>query len=333
MTALRRQIGIILSVAILSTQIMYCPRVQAVEPPTADPDADVMPLAGVQPVVPASSPVAIAQATAPAQLGLTPGAREAARLLGIERQVDRLIEIRRARGPQSPDSLTDEELALKVDVFDRILGASLEIRMVTGRIDRELGWAYAGLGMMQGKKQRLINNIVTANFMQIGILGVLSGPAFLHGKPTLGTELLLIASCLGLTFSTAAFLVNRTQGRKPVDGGTTVLADVFHLQKPTPDKHRADIVAAYMNAVPAGSVGNQTRIQELIENWKKGRYLRAQNSEVQLQKLSAIQPADKKLYENIRILNNRVRMLFDTQHMIQTLDADLLELLRATNLG
>lgn len=278
-------------------------------------------------------PRAIAQATSSSAQGLSAGARDVARMLGILPQVERLLEMKRARGGQRTGSLTDEELDLKVDVFDKVLGASLEVRMVGGRIDRELAWAYAGLGMLTGKKQSLINNMVTFNFTQIGVLGVLSGPAFLHQKPTLGTELLLIASCIGLTVSTATFLVNKWQGSKPVDGGNTVLTDVFHLQAPTPNEHEAHVVAAYMNAVPSNSTDGQTRIQSLIAGWKKGKYLRQNPTEAQLQKLSAIEPPGKKYHENIKILNNRIRMLFDTQYTIESLDADLLEILRATDLG
>lgn len=304
-------------------------------PDAADAAASVP--SGMSAIAEAKRKYSLAQApgtaaVAPSGQGLTVGAREAAKLLGILPQVERLMEIKRMRGGQRTGELTDEELALKVDVFDKVLGASLEINMVGGRIDRELAWAYGGLGMLTGKKQRLINDIVTANFMQIGILGVISGPLFLHEQPKQGTELLLIDSAVGLTLSTVALLVNKTQGRKVVDGGATVLADVFHLQQP-PANHRADVVVAYMNSVPPGSASSETRIQGLMSTWKKGHYLPASASEQQLQKLAAVQPPDKKLHENIRILQSRIRMLFDTKYTIEMLHADLLDLLRVTDLG
>lgn len=343
-----RLLGVGLSLAILSGQMLIAGPAYGADSDGADPlapdelavgastapDAQV---SGMSAIAEAKRKYSLAQAPGMSAVALsgqslTPGAREAAKLLGILPQVERLMEIKRMRGGQRSEQLTDEELGLKVDVFDKVLGASLEINMVGGRIDRELAWAYGGLGMLTGKKQRLINDIVTANFMQIGILGVISGPLFLHEQPKAGTELLLIDSAVGLTLSTVALLVNKTQGRKLVDGGATVLADVFHLEQPPPN-HRADVVVAYMNAVPPGSVGTQTRIQTLQETWKKGHYLRASASEEQLQKLAGVQPADKKLHENIRILQSRIRMLFDTKYTIEMLHADLLDLLRVTDLG
>ncbi len=152
--------------------------------------------------------ISLAEAVAPPvlrveQSALTPGAREAGKLLGILPKVERLMQLNRNRAEGAP--YTDEELALKVDVLDKVLGGSLEVRMVSGRIDRELAWSFSSQGMLQARRQKILNYLFTANFMQGGTLGVLSGPAFLHGDPRRGTELLLIASSIGLGLSTVSF--------------------------------------------------------------------------------------------------------------------------------
>lgn len=259
---------------------------------------------------------------------LTPKAREAANLLGILPKVERLMQIKAAKQNSGDASLSDEELGLKVDVLDRVMGASLEVRMVAGRIDRELAWAYSGQGMLQAKRQNRLNMIFTANFMQIGILGTLSGPAFLNHKPIIGTELLLLASSIGLLFSTLSLVESRS-GTKKVDGGTTILADVFHIDANDKPDHRIEIVTNYLNSVPPGAADGKTRIEALVNNWKKGKYLRNMRLD-NLQKLAAVNPEGKHFKENIGLLNSRIRMLFDTQYTIELLHEELVELLRAT---
>ncbi len=260
---------------------------------------------------------------------LSAGAREAAQLLGILPQAERLIRLQQSAGAREVGALTDEELALKVEVLDKIMGASLEVRVVADRIDRELAWAYVGQSMLEGKRQRNLNLNFTANFIQGGVLGVLAGPAFLDGKNKTGTELLLLGSAIGLGLSSLAILQARS-GTKRVDGGTTFLADVYQLQDPGPKMHQTDIVLKFLNAAPAGSAGGKTRRQALIDSWEKGHYLR-RTSETHLNKLAALVPEGKKYREDIGLLANRIRMLHDTQWSIEQLDGELLELLRATD--
>jgi hypothetical protein len=264
-------------------------------------------------------------ATSATARSLSPGAREAAQLLGILPKVERLIAIKQAN---PGGTLSDEEMALKVDVIDKVLGASLEVRMIAGRVDRELAWAYAGHDMLQAKRQKRLNFLTNLNFMQGGTLGVCSGPMFLHGYPITGTTLLLLASSIGLGLSTISFQQARS-GSKKVDGGTTVLADVFHLDLPITRAHQTDVVTNYMNAIPPISKDGKTRNQVLVDGWKKGKYL-GNDKEKTLQKLSAYVPEGKTYKENIRLLRNRIRMLFDTQYTIEMLHEELLDLLRVT---
>lgn len=259
---------------------------------------------------------------------LTPGAREAAELLGILPKVERLIELKHTSAGN--DTMSDEMLALKVDVLDKVMAGTLEVRMVSGRIDRELAWAFSGQGMLQGRRQRILNSLFTANFMQGGVLGVLSGPAFLHNEPKTGTILLLLASSIGLSLSSMSLLASRS-GTKKIDGGTTVLADVYHLSQPEQD-HNPVVVLKFLNSVPPQSLNKKTRIENLMNGWQKSHYLRS-TSESNLQKMAALESAVGKQRENIRLIGDRIRMLFDTQYTVQELDTELLDLLRVADIN
>jgi len=300
-SGLRTVTGVVLSAAILSSQMFISASAQ------------------MERINPSISP------NIPSTDALSPGGREAAQLLGILPKVERLIALKQANPGQT---LSDEELALKVDVIDKVLGASLEVRMVAGRVDRELAWAWAGHDMLVAKRQKRLNFLTNLNFMQGGTLGVCSGPMFLHGYPITGTTLLLLASSIGLGLSTISFQQARS-GSKKVDGGTTVLADVFQLDLPITPSHQTDIVTNYMKAVPPSSKDSKTRNQVLMDGWKKGHYL-GKDDEKTLQKLSAYVPDGKHYSENIRLLQNRIRMLYDTQYTIEMLHSELLDLLRVT---
>jgi hypothetical protein len=259
---------------------------------------------------------------------LTPGAREAAELLGILPKVERLIELKRSNG--GSDTMSDEMLALKVDVLDKVMAGTLEVRMVSGRIDREVAWAFSGQGMLEARRQRILNSLFTANFMQGGVLGVLSGPAFLHNEPKTGTILLLLASSIGLGLSSMSLLASRS-GTKKIDGGTTVLADVYHLNQPEQD-HNPLVVMKFLNSVPPQSLSKKTRIENLMDGWQRAHYLRS-TSESNLQKMAALESAVGKQRENIRLISDRIRMLFDTQYTVQELDVELLDLLRVADIN
>lgn len=275
-------------------------------------------------------PVGMGFAGTSTDQGLTPAAKEAAILLNILPKVERLIQIKQSRQGNDAGLLNDEELALKVSVLDKVMGAALQVRMVSGKIDREIAWSFAGQGSLQAKRQRILNFLFTANFMQGGILGILSGPAFLDGQNKTGTELLLVASSVGLGLSTLALIESRS-GHKTIDGETNILANVFHLSRTNPE-YDSNMVLKFLDSVPPEAKDKKTRIESLEEGWRKGHYLRTTN-EMHLEKLAEVQPKEGKYKEDIRLLSDRVRLLFDTQWTVQQLDAELLELLRVTDLN
>ncbi len=152
----------------------------------------------------------------------------------------------------------------------------------------------------------------------------------MHGEPLVGTDLLLLASSIGLALSSVTVLESRS-GTKKIDGETTVLADVFHMPQPEP-MHGTNIILKFLNSVPPQSTDHNTRIASLIDSWKSGHYLRT-TKERHLEKLAVLQPQSERYRENIHLLSDRIRMLFDTQNAVQQLDIELLDLLRVAEVN
>ena len=261
-----------------------------------------------------------------ATYGLTPGALEAANLLGITDHVRKAIALREAAGNRDFGVMSEEEMALKVALMDKIMGEVLEVRVAADRIDRELSWDWTAKGGLEAKRQKTLNYLFTANFMQGGILGVCAGGQFLHENPKAGAELLLLASSIGLGLSAMSVAAARS-GTKPIDGETTMLADLFGI-KYEGELHHPDVILKFLNSVPPGSASNLTRKDKLIKGWKQGHYLKS-TDEKNLIKMAAVQPQGEQLKENIGLLANRIRLLYDTQSSLEELDGELLDLLRA----
>lgn len=270
--------------------------------------------------------IALASGASVSNRTLTPGAREAATLLGILPQVEKYMAMQQANPNREFGQYTDQELGMKVDLLDRIMGECLEVRVVADRIDRELAWSWSGKGMLEAKKQKILNYLFTLNFMQGGTLGVLSGPFFLHNEPKVGSQLLLLASSIGLGLSLISFYEAR-HGSKHIDGGTTVLADIYRLQQP-PQLHHPEVVLKFLDSVPPGVTNGKTRREELIDSWKRNHYLKSMD-ETSLIKLAAVEGKTENLKESIGLMGCRIRMLFDCQWAIEQLDSELLDLLRA----
>ncbi|HEY9773374.1 MAG TPA: hypothetical protein V6C81_06145 [Planktothrix sp.] len=258
---------------------------------------------------------------------LTPAGKEAATLIGVLPEVKKLMQYKQRRTAADAAEMTDDELAAKVRVLDRVMGASLEVRMVSDRIDRDLSWSFSGKDIIDSRRQRNLNLLFATNFAQSGILGVLSGPVILAGHADQSTELLLIASSIGLLLSSLSF-IEAGRGSKPIDGDTNALADFFNI--PDNEGSCPTSVKKFMNSAPPGSKTSATRWQILVEHWKHGSYLRSMD-EQNLRKLSSAVPAGTKMRENSALVAARMRMLFDTQSTIEQLDTGLLDVMRATS--
>lgn len=257
---------------------------------------------------------------------LSPEGKEAAELLGITAEVAELLRMKE-QGNYGTDVLSDHELAVRVRVMDKVMGASLEVRMVSDRIDRELSWAYIGKGMIDSRRQRNVNYLVAGNFMQGGILGTLSGPLVLDEQPKASTEVLLVASTVGMGLSLLSVLASHI-GWKKIDGETTVLADLFNLPQKQVQTTHPSIVYKFLNSPAPESGTSATRLDKLKEAWKKGNYLKTTN-EHWLARLAAVKGT--KGFETSGLLACRIRMLYDTQGAVQQLDHGLLDIMRVVS--
>ena len=115
---------------------------------------------------------------------LTPGAKEAADLIGVTPLVDRVLVLKK-QGLTS--STARQMIILKLMLYKRLWAASLDVRKAADRIDKELAHAYDIRDILEGRRGRMINLTNTSNFIQGGTLGSIRTGILMNGRVALET--------------------------------------------------------------------------------------------------------------------------------------------------
>ncbi len=259
--------------------------------------------------------------TASSQIG-APGI-EAAKLLQVEQCAADIIDKNR-KGARNGEDL--QTLALDLYMLEKILGAALEVRQLSDRIDQEKHYQFDILLPQLVRVRDRVNLLTnTATFTEIGVLKNIAGGAFYHHKGQAGTELIMTMDAIAVLLSTANLAYLKLYRHKQ-DSQVNVLANVFKFDTPS-QYHFTSLISAYLGGVPPGSVNGMTREQQLLAHWKQAGLL--PNKERNEEALASLSSMHDKRVENIELVNKRVRMLFDVRGTVETLDAGLLQLLNA----
>ncbi len=258
---------------------------------------------------------------------VSPAAYEAAKLLKVRREVARLIQLRRQYGNHVA---TIEQLRLEIFILERILGGALEVRSVLGRIDREKSYEYdVVLSQLTAARDRAVLLANTANFTEIGALKSIAAGKFWAEEKVHAIEILMVMSSISMLLGALAVQLDRG-GKRKLDSYTNVLANIFDLNQPDEYKF-SPLISEYLNAVPPNSKHNLTRKQRIIAHWKEHKVLSIEDKPKEFKKFASLEELRNKRTDSIKLVNRRLRMLFDTRALIESLDANLLELLNAVS--
>lgn len=248
---------------------------------------------------------------------------EAAKLLQVEQCVVDLIHLKVAGASNGADL---QALSLDLYVLEKILGAAFEVRQLVDRIDREKHYQFDVL-LPQLVRVRDRANLLsnTANFTEIGVLKNIAGRDFSLKHTPAGAQKILIMDALSVAIANANFVFLKIYRRKQVSE-VNALANIFDFDVPSECRF-SPLVSSYLNSVPPGSTKSITRKQQLLERWKQ--VGRLSNKKGSAEALASLPSMHNKRVETIDLVNKRVEMLFDVSGAVETLDADLLQLLSA----
>lgn len=255
-------------------------------------------------------------------------AKEAAQLLGLEKDVARLLDL---KNQGDFETYNAEAVKLQLSLSRKLMSTGLELRKVSAHFDREITFEQQALDKLIRERDLAVAITTNANFLQLSILSIIiDGPLEQTKNPhrILNGNRLNIVS--GLTVGGLALLAlieeRGWHRRTPVQAN--LLGQTLGLEAPE-EKRLPSTLWTYLNS-PSNLDNSLTRRAKLMEYWKSSKVLPVNiNRPSTAQQLAACGPRHHQRGETIRLITARITMLFDLRAMIERFNNGLVELLQA----
>jgi hypothetical protein len=242
------------------------------------------------------------------------GADEAADILGVRKNVDRIVALQAAGGAPSEELLWNKAIVLK-----QLLLGYLEVRQTSDLLDESIDETYDAIDKQVRTVNRRVNLANTVNFTTFGVLFNIAAADRLKGEFTDSNELTFISASLTAGLGAAAVGLSYT-GASIDRCSPNALSNILGLDKvsvPLPE-----LVNKYIDASPSGST--QSRKTAMLELWKTK--FGVKDSKESQMILAAESP--KRHRASLKLLNQRLALLFSLNALAEQFDSELLTLLR-----
>lgn len=274
-----------------------------------------------------STAAAFAQGATPqdsqtANATLSPAANDIAKDLGLLPLIEKLQALKRQAATDNNSEI--ERLKTFHTLNTKVLIATLQVRDVTARIERELAMINRLRGLLQDRRDRAIKLNSIENIVASGGMSEIAtaGQFATNENPANVMQLVANAATIGLG---SWALHQQTGARQKITIKPNMLAQFFNL--PT-DKDSAypDVVWSYLNKPPAGEP--KPRQQWLIDRWRRFKVIPSSNSAPDYRKrIGILTNTSRSGTANIDIFDDQSDMLFDVRAEVFQMDRDLLEVL------
>lgn len=265
-----------------------------------------------------TEPSWLAQLTAPTQGTTT------ADLIGVGPLAETVIQLERTANTDN-SNLVDKSLALTRTVMT----ASLESRATTSNIDLEIIKQSQYLESLNRTRNMTVSLINTLNFFQIDILGmIIDGPLGLSKKESYlraDDTITIVSGITAFSLGCLAFAARRG-GFRMKKAEPNVLAAAFGLNSKANEQYEP-LALRFLNTQAPESQTSLSRRQELIEYWKQSNLLSIDVSKTKAQQKLAVIGPHHRWDENMKLIRNRLTMLFDLKSTVTTLDVNLADIL------
>lgn len=277
------------------------------------------------------SPDSPPKITAPAdlELRLSPEAKQTANQIGVTPLLGRLERV----SDSSPANL--ESMALRQEITEKVLAASLDIDSVNSVIDTEIEQIRVIRSDLQTRRDKAQNIINLASLVTGGVFGVVNTALQFNSKTAnLGNGIGVGGGAASVVLSVVG-IRKQNGGRRVLGDSPRMLARFFGRQPIVPEIIRSeypDEIWLYLNSVALFNQSTDKRREQLIAKWRgEGRIKQGGSlkSERKIDTLSGDNVQSRKL--NIGDLDDRVAMLLDVRAVISLMKRDLSEILRSLN--
>lgn len=183
---------------------------------------------------------------------------------------------------------------------------------------------------MERQKDKMVQLANIANFYQLGILGVISDSMGLssNSKNVLNADRVNIVSGYLIASFALASVAASHGGFRPGKAEPNGLGAAFG--KDSAYVKLSPLMVRYLGGASPLSKTNLSRREELVKYWKETKVLNVNiNRESAVEALSAEGKAHRQWCETIKLINNRVAMLYDLRAVLRTSNQGFDELLKS----
>lgn len=259
-------------------------------------------------------PFAVLAASERRNLSVGGGANEASDILGVRGNVDRILALQAAGGAPSEELLWNKAIVLK-----QLLLGYLEVRQTSDLLDEAIDETYDAIDKQVRSVNRRVELANIVNFTTFGVLFNIAAAERLKKKFVRSNVLTFVSGSLTAGIGAAAVGLSYT-GASIDRCRPNPLAGIFGLDKvsvPLPE-----LVGKYIDASPSGST--KSRREAMLSLWKTQFGLSESIASRQI--LAADSP--NRHHASLRLLNQRLALLFSLNALAEQFDSELLALLR-----
>ncbi len=277
----------------------------------------------IKPAIAEVNPLAVQTAQiAPQKLALSAVAYDTAQQLAILPIMEELQALQLQRGGQATEI---RRLQLKEKLTETILIATLQVRDVTARIEKEISQLNRMLEYLQDRRDKALKINTISNALGVGALMEVGQAGEMKVNEIPGEITELVGGGIIMLLSAWSLHI-QSGGKKVVPPKPNMLSKIFNL--PT-DKYSEypPLVWTYLNRVPLNESTKQTRLQGLFQHWRKYEILGGKKNSTNVKRRVQLTNSGEKCVTSIDLIGDQIALLSDLKAEIYQLDRDLLELL------
>lgn len=260
---------------------------------------------------------------------ISPGVHELAQQLGLTETIEKLLRAQ-AHGPYAPASREYiEVLSYRQQLMETVLSTILEIHGVTAAIDYEISQNSDFRAYLEDRRDRAIKYNTIATLITGGISGALGNALDINPSVKVEDAGDILEMAGGGVTTALGFLALRQEGgeKRKLPGTPNMLAKLF--DRPTTETTEYPrSVWDFLNAVPAGVPGKETRRQRLIKRWVSLGLLESPRSATWRYQVEHVTSTTSRHHKiTIGLLEKRIMMLTDLRALVLQMERGLHDLL------
>jgi hypothetical protein len=248
-------------------------------------------------------------------------AQEVVDVLKIGPMVERLRQEKR-RGNLDSARLSKPVEQMRLLCLWRILQASQEVRKAVAAIDYDLAESSGTLDRLNARQMMTIDMINTFNFMQSGTLGTIKQAMGLHGVGQAPRqEVGMTAFGTRTVLSVVNLLVPGFYNNR-ISSEPNALSHFLNASYSPSDANQSYLWKFLNTELPGTQL---TRRQILVRHWADFAGLDI-GSAITVRRISSDRETDENLFENLRVIKQRLNLLHDLKTHIEEFDGCLYEI-------